>query len=64
MTVRRADSQKPRLMGAMALRSLARARTTYTPMTEATMPMAGTMSGNRIAGVGLKMCPGRVRKAE
>ena len=44
-TVRTAAIQKPRLIGAMALRSLGRARTTKTPMTEARMPMAGTMSG-------------------
>ena len=63
MTVRTADSQKPRLIGAMALRSLSRARTTKIPMTEAKMPMAGTMSGKMIAGVGLQMA-GRDRKAE
>ena len=53
MTVSTAASQKPRLMGARALRSLARALTTRTPMTEAKIPMAGTMSGKRTAGVGL-----------
>ena len=53
MTVRTAASQKPRLMGAMALRSLLRALTTTTPMTEAKIPMAGMMSGKSTAGVGL-----------
>ena len=47
-----AASQKPRLIGASALRSLLRARTTSTPMTEAKIPMAGTISGKRTAGVG------------
>ena len=52
MTVSTAASQKPRLIGASALRSLLRARTTSTPMTEAKIPMAGTMSGKSTAGVG------------
>ena len=53
MTVSSAANQKPRLMGASALRSFLRALTTSTPMTEAKMPMAGTMRGKRTAGVGL-----------
>ena len=48
-------------MGASALRSLLRARTTRTPITEAKIPMAGTMRGYRTAGVGLWPM---VRKAE
>ncbi len=66
MTVSSAASQKPRLMGARALRSLARALTTMTPMTEARIPMAGTMRGKSTAGVGFTWCPclSRVLKAE
>ena len=54
------ESQKPRLIGAIALRSL-RARTTKTPMTEAKMPMAGTISGIQHGRRGLWPM---VRKAE
>ena len=66
MTVSTAASQKPRLMGARALRSLFRALTTTTPTTEARIPMAGTMSGKSTAGVGFTWCPflSRVLKAE
>ena len=39
-------------MGAIALRSSVRARTTNTPMIEAKIPMAGTMRGKSTAGVG------------
>ena len=61
MTVSTAANQKPRLMGASALRSLFRALTTRTPITEAKIPMAGTISGYRTADVGLWPI---VRKAE
>ena len=43
-------------MGDSALRSLARARTTSTPTTEAKIPMAGTMRGKSTAGVALWPC--------
>ena len=41
--------QNPLLMGAIAFLSLARPRTTMTPIADATMPMAGTMSGKMTA---------------
>ena len=49
-----AESQKPRLMGAMALRSALRAFTARMPIKEAKMPRAATMRGKRMAGVGLR----------
>ena len=43
--VRTAAVHTPRLIGAMALRSLLRARTTKTPMMVARIPMAGMTIG-------------------
>ena len=40
-----AERKKPRLIAAMALRSLARGATAKMPMTAVTTPMAGTISG-------------------
>ena len=47
-----AASQKPRLMEVSAVLSLLRARTASTPITEAKIPIAGTISGKSTAGVG------------
>ena len=41
--------QNPRLMGAMAVRSVLRARTTKIPAADARIPNAGTMSGKTTA---------------
>ena len=46
MMVSTAEVSRPRLMGAIALRSLGVARTTKIPMIDARMPMAGTISEN------------------
>ena len=44
--VRPAATMKPRLMGAMAVRSLGLALMTYTPMIDARTPKAMTIRGN------------------
>ena len=54
MTVSTPATAKPRLMGAMAVRSLGVARTMYTPTMEASTPRARTISGKITPRAGLR----------